>query len=379
MKNNYLVIFSAHVDNENKRDETIKTLKHLKESNIDVCLSTHSNLYLDELSQYVKFIIYDKNNEFLTLQDYIDNSKYIDNVAKYGYPNGKTFHNFGHVSITMPGSPHSKCALSLLRNGIMISELNNYKWTIYLEYDIKIPNLGFKHFFDYHINKLLESGKKCFHYETKFNGFNFLWGGPFVFETHSVFNNEKFMRNDWYSNNQNWIKEWYVGFFESVIEYTLYDIFNKDEIISEIIQEKYKEFWDIDDVSEIGKFNYEDSYYNKNKYLRKKLEILLYPNIDKYGNKKLYLYCNNRGIITVNLTKILVYSDNKLHIHKKNEILKPHNWFLNPIDISNLSNDDTVFLTWTGSIENENYTSTESIKISDLENVHKNIMNITFK
>jgi hypothetical protein len=36
-------------------------------------------------------------------------------------------------------------------------------------------------------------------------------------------------------------------------------------------------------------------------------------------------------------------------------------------------------LTWTGSIENENYTATESIKISDLENVHKNIMSITFK
>ena len=174
MKNNYLVIFSAHVDNENKRDETIKTLKHLKESNIDVCLSTHSNLYLDELSQYVKFIIYDKNNEFLTLQDYIDNSKYIDDVQKYGYPNGKTFHNFGHVSITTPGSPHSKCALSLLRNGVMISELNNYKWTIYLEYDIKIPRLGFKSFFDYYIDKLVESGKKCFHYETKFDGFNFL-------------------------------------------------------------------------------------------------------------------------------------------------------------------------------------------------------------
>ena len=38
MNNNYLVIFSAHVDTENKKNETLKTLKHLKESNIDVCL-----------------------------------------------------------------------------------------------------------------------------------------------------------------------------------------------------------------------------------------------------------------------------------------------------------------------------------------------------
>jgi len=240
MNNNYLVIFSSHVDSENKKIEIIKTLEHLKESNIDVCLSTHSNLYLDELSQYVKFVIYDKNNEFLTLQDYVDNCKYIDKNDKYGYPNGQTFHDFGHVSISMPGSPHSKCALSLIRNGVMLSELNNYQWTIYLEYDVKIPEMGFKHFFEYHINELVVSGKKCFHYETKFDNFNFLWGGPFVFETSSVFNNKKFMKNDWYSSNGNWIKEWYIGFFESILEYVIYSTFNSNEIISEIIQNNYK-------------------------------------------------------------------------------------------------------------------------------------------
>jgi hypothetical protein len=378
MDNNYLVIFSAHIDNENKKVETIETLKHLKESNIDVCLSTHSNLYLDELSKYAKYVIYDNNNEFLTLQDYIDNSKYIDDVARYGYPNGKTFHNFGHVSISMPGSPHSRCALSLFRNGVILGELNNYRWTIYLEYDVKIPKLGFRHFFDYHISRLVESGKKCFHYETKFDDFNFLWGGPFVFETRSVFNNQKFMRNDWYSNNQNWIKEWYIGFFESIVEHTMDSSFSKDEIISEIIQDNFKKFWDVDDLSELGKFNYEDTFYEKNKYLRKILQIHLYPNVDNDGNKKLYLYCNNRGNITVNLNKILVYSDDVLYINKKNNIVNPGSWFYVPIDIDRLDDSDTVILTWSGSIENEDYNKTESIKISDLENVHKNIMSITF-
>ena len=378
MENTYLVIFSAHVDSEIKKTETIKTLKHLKELNIDVCLSTHSALYLDELSEYVKYVVYDKNNEFLTLQDYIDNSKYIDDVAKYGYPNGKTFHNFGHVSMSMPGSPHSKCALSLIRNGVMISELNNYKWTIYLEYDVKIPELGFKHFFDYHIDKLVVSGKKCFYYETKFDNFNFLWGGPFVFETSSVFNNQKFMKNDWYSNNQNWIKEWYIGFFESIIEHTINSSFNKNEILSEIIQDNFKKFWDVNDLSELGKFNYEETFYNKNKYLRKILEFHLYPNIDNNGNRELYLYCNNRGGLEVNLHKILVYSDNTLHINQKNKIVNPYSWFYTPIDISGLTDNDTIILSWKGSIDNQDYTTTESIKISDLEDVHKNIMNITF-
>jgi len=160
--NNYLVIFSAHVDSEIKKIETIKTLKHLKESYIDVCLSTHSNLYLDELSQYVKYTIYDENNGFLTLQGYVDNCRYIQDPFRYGISERKTFHDFGKVSTRAAVSPHSKSALLLIKNGLILSGLNGYRWTIYLEYDVKIPELGFKHFFDYHINRLVESGKKCF-------------------------------------------------------------------------------------------------------------------------------------------------------------------------------------------------------------------------
>jgi hypothetical protein len=74
----------------------------------------------------------------------------------------------------------------------------------------------------------------------------------------------------------------------------------------------------------------------------------------------------------------LVYSDNTLHINEKNTIVNPYNWFITPIEINELMDIDTVILSWTGSIDNEEYTTTESIKISDLENVHKNIMNITF-
>jgi hypothetical protein len=74
----------------------------------------------------------------------------------------------------------------------------------------------------------------------------------------------------------------------------------------------------------------------------------------------------------------LVYSDNKLHINKKNTIVNPYSWFFIPIEIDKLTDDETVILSWTGSIENEEYAKTESIKISDLENVYKNIMNITF-
>jgi len=376
--NNYLVIFSSHVDSEIKKNETIETLKHLKESDIDVCLSTHSNLYLDELSQYVKFVVYDSNNEFLLLQDYIDNCKYIDSIYKYGFTSREIFHNFGRVSITIPGSPHSKCALSLLRNGVAISELNNYKWTIYLEYDIKIPKLGFKHFFDYQIDRLVTSNKKCFYYYTRSDDLNFLWGGPFVFETNPFFNNEKFMKNDWYSNKENWIKEWGVGFFESIIQYTINSVFNKDEIILETIQDNFKKFWNADNLSELGKFNYTDSFSDSHKYLTEIFKINLYPNIDIDGNRKLFLYFYNGGDKKVNLVNFLVYSNNIVHINKKNSIIDPHNWSISSIEIDELTDEDEVVLSWTGSIENKYYTNTQSIRIGNLEKIQKNIMNIKF-
>lgn len=377
--NNYLVIFSAHVDSENKKNETIETLKHLKESNIDVCLSTHSNLYLDELSQYAKYVIYDDNNEFLILQDYIDNCSHLDKGSIFGGTSMSIYHSFGKLSIGIPGSPHSKCALSLLKNGIMVSGFNNYKWTIYLEYDIKIPKLGFKHFFDQHINILSESGKKCFYYYLSGSlGLNFLWGGPFIVETSSIFANEKFMKNDWYYNKQNWIKEWQKGFFESIIEYTINSSFSENEIISETIEDNFKKFWDIDDLSKIGKFNYTDTFSNARKYLTEIFKINLYPYIDNDGNKKLFLYFYNRGDKKVNLTKILVHSDYILHMDEKNKIVHEDVWFLLPIEINGLSDNDTIALSWTGSVENEFYSGTQSIKISDLESVYKNIMNVVF-
>jgi hypothetical protein len=379
MKSNYLVVFSAHVDSENKKNETIETLRHLKESNIDVCLSTHSNLYLDELSQYAKYVIYDANNEFLFLQDYIDNSEYLDKVSSFGESRMKTSHSFGKLSVRIPGSPHSKCALSLLKNGIMVSGFNNYKWTIYLEYDIKIPKLGFKHFFDHHINSLVESGKKCFYYYMSgYYGLKFLWGGTFVVETDSIFAHEKFMKNDWYSNKQNWIKEWQKGFFESIIEYTIKSSFNEDEIISETIDDNFKKFWDIDDFSKLGKFYHTDTFSNSRKYLTQNFKINLYPHIDNEGNRKLFLYFYNGGDKKVDLAKISVRSDDVLHIDEQNKIVHEEVWFLLPIEIDGLTDNDTVFLSWTGSIENESYGGTQSIRIGDLENVYNNIMNIEF-
>jgi hypothetical protein len=292
----------------------------------------------------------------------------------------KTFHSFGVATTNNPCSPHSKSALLLIRNGIILSELNKYDWTFYLEYDIKIPNLGFKHFFDYHIDILVKRNKKCFYYENRLDDESFisLWGGPFVFNTSSVFNHNKFIKNDWFSTKEGWIEEWHLGFFESILEHIMNDVFDDNEIIVENINQNYKRFWNVDNFYQIGKFNYKDNLHTKNKYLKESLNIHIYPNIENPDDKKLYLYYYNSGEKTIKLKKILVYSNTLLHINKSDIIVNPYNWSIIPIDIDKLTDDDKITLTWEGSLENENYSGTESIIIGNLDSVHNNIMNINF-
>jgi hypothetical protein len=120
--------------------------------------------------------------------------------------------------INIPASPHSKSALSLLRNGIITSNYNNYTWTIYLEYDLPIPEKGFKSFIEKHIQELKDHDKKFFYYRNTTNGCNFLWGGFIIFDTESIFNSNKLLKTKWYKSKKEWIKTWYLGFFESIIE-----------------------------------------------------------------------------------------------------------------------------------------------------------------
>lgn len=377
MENNYLVILCAHIDSEIKRDTIIDTLIHLKKENVDVCLSLHTTDYLDEISKYCKFVIYDNNNEFLLFQDYINNAHHIDEPHKYGYPNGNSRHDFFSTQISMPGSPHSKSALSLLRNGTIISESNGYKWTIYLEYDISIPKLGFKSFIETHIKDMETSNKKCFYYNNIFDEFNFLWGGFFIFNTSKVFQYDKFIKNKWYKNKDNWITEWYLGFFESIVEYIFKHVFSGDETIIKVIQDDAQNFWNVNKVSEISKFRYEETFYKNDIYLRKVLQIHLYPEF-KNNNTYLHLYCYNRGDETVIFEKILIYGNNHLYHNETDKKILPYHWFVLPLNYEKTLEEDTIVLEWSAKINNEQYSNIERLNTKNLIDVHNNILQIKF-
>ena len=149
MKDNYLVIVGSHVNSQFKKEWALELLTSLKNENIDVCLSTHSNEYLSELTELVDYLVYDYNNEFIYPSDLFKNADvFSPESMKYGYMNYYYNYEFGKISYNWPHTYHSKAVLILLKNGINVAHTNEYKWVIYIEYDMPIPIDGYKKFIE---------------------------------------------------------------------------------------------------------------------------------------------------------------------------------------------------------------------------------------
>jgi len=179
-----------------KKEFAIETLKHLQDNNIDVCISTHCNKYLEELSLYAKYIIYDYNNELVVVKDFLDNIDLIDDSCNINgsVDNFFTFDYSGDSPVAsrfIPGPEHSKPALILLRNGVQVAHSNQYKWVIYLEYDLPIPIGGYKKFIEDKISILENNNKECFYYISNLTYNQYLWGGCFICKTNKLFSSKK--------------------------------------------------------------------------------------------------------------------------------------------------------------------------------------------
>lgn len=378
MKNDYLVVFCSHVDSEQKKETVINSLKELKNEGVDVCFSTHSPQYLDEISEYVKYTIYDNNNQFILKNDYLLNSDLIDSdYFKYGVSSYKRYESFGVVTELNPGSPHSKSALSLLKNGISVSYLNNYKWTIYLEYDIKKPIIGYKNYFDDKIKSLTNNNKKCFYYNNS-NNFQFLWGGLFIFDTNRVFNNNLLMNVDWYSNSRNWINTFKLGFFESVVEDILKNSFFEEEITNRLIADDSLDIWGITKYIDLQKYHYEETFYDGEYDLKRFFNINMYPSVN--GEKTLLvLFAHNlNGNTTVNVQDLIIKSLNQTLLIKNNLTIPINGWYYETIDVTNFNQNDIVKLTCTYGNDTHFLEVSEEIKIKHIKNIYDKLLRIDF-
>jgi len=380
MENNYLVIFCSHVDSEQKKEVVIETLKELRDEFIDVCFSTHSLQYLDEISQHVKFTIYDSNNEYVLKNDYLSNTDLIgEDFFNFGISSYNKGESFGNVLDFNPGSPHSKSALILLKNGLVISKSNHYKWTIYLEYDIPSPEFGYKKFFEDRISLLKDSNKKCYYYNNDWNDdqFRFLWGGFFIFDTNAVFGNKLMTETDWFSNRRSWIKTFKIGWFESVVEYILNSSFTTEEIINKPITEDCYKEWGISNYSELSRFKYEQTYYKNKNDSRKFFTVNLYP-AKKEDRYVIVLFSyNSHPDYQINVKNLMIKNSESDILLVENLSVSNRGWYFQIVE---LEKNITGILELSCYIDNglETITYNEELNLDHIENIHNKLRRIEF-
>lgn len=382
MKNNFLVLLCGHVDSEEKKNLVLETLDGFEKEGIDVCYSTHTPNYLDEISKKVKFTVFDSNNQFLTKHDYIENIDLLENLETYGCNSRIQWQSFGVVKDDRCGPPHSRSALSLLKNGTIISQSNSYKWTIYIEYDLKPPIKGYKNYLENKISLLEKENLECLcykrddhlHAQESYVNLDFINGNLFIFKTDNIFSNSKFMKEDWYSSSRNWISNWKLGFFETIIENIISTSFDNSRILMQPITKDSLDFWGDNISSNMQKHNSSESYFVNEKTLEFGLFLELYPSKrnDVYD---LHLYIDYSGSEGLLISNIIVRNDQQI-LFKIDELYpNVEFWYIWTVEYN-----DSKKVTLEYTLSNKTYTKNYSLNynLEYIEIMYNNLCRIEF-
>lgn len=343
MKNNdYLIAFCTHINSPYKKSIVEDSLKKLNEEKLDVCISTHSNQYLGDISKLAKFTYYDYNNEYITVEDYV---KYADYIDVKNCKGGTTFWfaNGNGYTERLVDPPYSKPALSLLKNAIFVAKCNHYKWLVYFEYDIPIPEDGLKNLIDKKIVELEEKSKECFIYTANFYGTELIYPGMIIFKTDTLFNHDIILNNKWNLNKTDWIKSWGNSGFEHTLESCIKEVYDKSGIISERIYQDSITFWKEDNPQNLSRSSNSPVEF-------KDIVAYLYPYKNNKEEIELYFLAYNPGLISNSIESVSIYYDENivyslqeciLHNHLDNfEILLPSPKYTKNIKLIYTKNGD---------------------------------------
>jgi hypothetical protein len=374
MKNNFLVLLCGHVDSEKKKNLVLETLDGLKKECIDVCYSTHTSNYIDEISKKVNFVIFDNNNDFVTGSDFIENVDLILDTEKYRASVNIKYESFGTIYDFRPLSPHSRSALSLLKNGTMFSHSKLYEWSVYLEYDIPTPKYGYRELIESKISLLENKNGDCFYYKNDSNGYQFLWGGLFIFRTEHLYNNHKFMNYDWYSSSRNWISNWNIGFFELICEDILIESFNNSKILTESIINDSLERWSKVDYHQIQKHYFDENYQIIEKISQKGLVLGLYPS-KKDNQYNINLYINYTMTEQLLISNIVVKNETQILFQIDELYPTPGFWYLWPVEYNNCKKIVLEY-TLSNKVYTKNFSITYNLEYKDI--MYNNLCRIEF-
>jgi hypothetical protein len=366
-----LICINGYISTEEKRRYVYDLLNELKKENLKVCYLTHCADYLDEISKIADYVVYDKQNFLIHSFDYTTNIKYFD----------ESRHNEGsfYIDMTTPYgrynyykiSEHSPAVLNILKSSTGFSFVHNFKWTIYIEYDIVFPLKGFRSYFEEKINELERKNKKALLYSR--SDYEFIFPSISFFQSEKLMTNKIFMQDDWSSSVKNWIKTFNLSFSEKITEKIFRETFSNEELCFESISEDAKKYWNVDNYYQVAKFTYDNKTfsnalvkifpYKKNNFFN----LCLF--IDNYCNDILTI---NKLIIKNKLTNSLIFN---IYAHQINN----HNQHVCDLNKNLFNLKDTVVLECEYKFKNSDriYSFLEEYDLNYIETYHKYFMGIS--
>jgi hypothetical protein len=367
----YLIGVCAHINTQEKFKQLIEQLEYLREEKLDVCLSINSKEHLSELTNYVKYIIYDSDNEFIDQPFYLENAEICHNN------HGRIMYSYGNSSFSanysVPFHGHSKPAFKLWANSFYTSWQNGYEWICHTEYDVKKPLMGWKKYFEDIIKNLEDEGKKAFYYYE--NGA--IWGNCFVLSS-NICESPLLLGARKINTKKDWIKYWGTGVAETCLNSIIDEKFGGMTIIRSA-RDSVKDIWGISNPSEIhqsSKVIFEDGF---NHLLINKNEpdvVHIYPSKnDSEYELCLLLSCNTcSSTQTEILNTIVKYDENIIY---ENAYLYLSNGYFSLIDLPDYNGVKCVTLSYEKKVKEKILTYTESFLTENICHIWRHIMSLT--
>lgn len=333
----YCVILSAHQNTDEKKDYILTTLEYFKKMNVDVCFTTHSPLFLDEISKLCKWTVYDSVNEFMYPNDWLKNVDVLDTNIDRGKTNmWKTYTGFEIVThFASDFSPHLRSCFVLFANALKMVHDYGYKWFVYLEYDVAQPKDGYCSWIEKKLELLKLSDSNTFFYKRDDSDGSWPVGFFFISQVEIFIEHEYFKNTSWKYSKRDWIKNFQRCIFETSVERLLTT--SKLEIKSqtEYLSNESFDLWGCKDYSSnlVNKFNYNQVF------IRPELEFYctLLPN--KSEDNKMFIFWENNSSQNLEINYIKLTTEEGRILRQDMDFIQNSGfWFMDRIDTTSLEN-----------------------------------------
>lgn len=365
-----IICVTGYINNDERKQHVLELLKKLKYENLKICYLTHSSYALNEISDIVDYVYFDKNNLLIKTSDYMDNLDLFDDSSYYyGVSTASIWQPFGEIKINFIAQ-HCPAVLSLLKDVINFSFINLFKWTILIDYDLTIPATGFRKFFEDKIKFLEQTNKKCLLYNRP--TLDFIFPCIMFFQSEQLFSNDILMKHDWYKSTRNWIKHFKLGFSETITNKIFNDVY-KNDIFYENISVDSKNYWGDDNYHNLTKFHFNVNQQDLNNIIK------IFPYKKESGEFDFFIILINSIHKTLTIENLTIFNTNTKSIifQLNNFEINGNCWYFNKLN-QNLFNNDVLKLECKFNYDVDNYNLIEYYDLNFKDKIYKYITQLKF-